>query len=60
MKYFFGKLVGFINGIIACIMGLFALVGCLYVGETIKSVENSKDQYKDYAKKIINDYEQMS
>ena len=60
MKYFFGKLIGFINGVIACFMGLLALVGGLYVGETIKSVEDSKDPKKDCVKKVIDDCKPLS
>ena len=60
MKYFFGKLIGFINGVIACFMGLCALAGCTYICETIKSVEGSKDPNKDYVKKVIDDCKPLS
>ena len=60
MKYFFGKLVGFINGVIACFMGLCALAGCTYICETIRSVEDSKDPTKDCVKKVVNDCKPLS
>ena len=55
MKYFFGKLIGFINGVIACFMFCGTLLGIGYVVKISKDKKSEIEEDERFIKEVQKD-----